>query len=139
MNLFDYGFNEFNELSIDKEFLLKLLPKDDSSKIIKKLIKDTNPYIIRLLHKNLSEKDIKLNHKTIENSKEMELSLSVNDNEFMYSDIGVIDLMEKSDVPREKVEIPLTTKVLKITKQLFMYLFLFLVGLSIFRKTQRKY
>ena len=139
MNLFDYGFNEFKELSIDNESLLELLPKDDSSKIIKKLIKDTNPYIIRLLHKNLSEKDIKLNHKTIENSKEMELSLSVNDNEFMYSDIGVIDLMEKSDVPREKVEIPLTTKVLKITKQIFMYLFLFLVGLSIFRKTQRRY
>lgn len=137
MNLFDYGFNEFNELSIDKEFLMRLLPKDDSSKIIKKLIKDTNPYIIRLLHKDLSEKDIKLNHKINETTKEMELSLSVKENQSMYSDIGIINLMEKSEVTRP--EIPLITKVLKITKQIFLYLFLFLVGFSIFRKTQRRY
>ena len=137
MNLFDYGFNEFNELSIDKEFLMNLLPKDDSSKVIKKLIKDTNPYIIRLLHKDLSEKDIKLNHKINEKTNEMELSLNVKDNKFMYSDIGIINLLEKSEGSRP--EIPLMTKVFKITKQIFTYLFLFLVGLSLFLKTRRRY
>lgn len=128
MNLFDYGFNEFNELSIDKDFLLRLLPKDENFKTVRKFVKDTNPYIIRLMHKNLSENDIKLNYKVNENAndpnKKMELSLSVSNSELMYSDIGNIDLMEKMELPKETT--PKYIGILKTTGKVLLSIVLFL-------------
>lgn len=150
MKLFDYGFNEFKEVSINTSQLLKALPLNDSSKSIKRFINGENPIVKRLIHKSLSIEDIALDYQ-IDNSvtisdKKLKLLLGLkNNNEIMYSNIGSVEINESvkalytPDAPVTKIIASILLKIIKIIAKIFMYLVLFLIGFIIFKKILIKY
>lgn len=141
MKLFDYGFNEFKEISISKNQLLNSLKEDSDFNSIKEFIGQDNLEIKRLINKELSVDDIYLYSKIEENSernaKTLKILLNLNKgSELMYPDMGsyrierALNRMKFELVSHSSIT---NKKIFSVILKIFVYLSSFL-GIFILSK-----
>lgn len=151
INLFDYGFNNFQEISINQQQLINSLPNNEDSKELREFINMNNPNIKSLLHKNLTLEDVTLSYQ-LENSDgnsgkklRMELKLK-NASEFMYPDLGNFVIKQAVKKPVQAVNgvhknsfVKMIGTILLKILEIFMYIVLFFIGFAIFKAIVMKY
>lgn len=96
--LFEYGFDNFNEVTITNEMLEKVLENEEGKEAALKILKSNLINTKFLLHKDLTLNDIDIKFLGIKNNSD-NFSLEVNTHSnLMYNNMGQIIVEEKKEV-----------------------------------------
>lgn len=96
--LFEYGFDNFNEVTITNEMLEKVLENEEGKEAALKILKSNLINTKFLLHKDLTFNDIDIKFLGIKNNSD-NFSLEVNTHSnLMYNNMGQIIVEEKKEV-----------------------------------------
>ena len=99
VKLLNYGFEEFNEITVGNDILYKTLENQEGGDSIEKILAGNPVNQTVLLHKSLTSNDIDIKYDgSINNRYNFSLLLNTHSN-LMYKELGKISVEEKKEKP----------------------------------------
>jgi len=140
--LFDYGFNQFNEVKILPSASDNSIKGQEDTKMIQNILdQNKNMQVTRLLHKSISREDIVVDYQIVDDGLSMQPELQINmhlrtgDN-LMYPDLGSVYLTNSSTGQWGWINTVL--KIFKVLASLIVTIIVLLFILRWYFKMRRK-
>jgi len=138
VKLFDYGFNDFNEVTVLSAANEKSLPLDENVAVPENITVKTAEDIVRLLHKSVSPDSLQVNYEILDDGSKDGITTEVTfnlpqKNDYMYEDLGSITIFTPTAAPADVLGSAggILSSILAVIFKILKILFMVLLGLVV--------